>query len=92
MRSLSKDLVQINRSNVIELDITFTKVVSVKLDIKLLKEIDELYKAFGYRTRSELIREALLLHLSLLKKCGRSCIEKMMNGSKHEDLNEDQSS
>jgi len=69
------------RGNVIEIDIGLTKVVSVKLDLATLKEIDELYKSFDYRSRSEFIREALTIYMKLLKRFGREGVKKLVNGS-----------
>jgi len=68
------------RGNVIEIDLGLTKVVSVKVDMATLKEIDELYKSFEYRSRSEFIREALIMYMKLLKRFGREGVKKLVNG------------
>lgn len=46
------------------------RVVSFKSDIGLLKRMDRAVERFGYRNRSDLIREAVELYLELLDRCG----------------------
>jgi len=65
------------RSTIIEIDIGYPKVVSVKLDMALLKEIDELCRQLNYRSRSEFIREALRLYVNLLKLKGREGVKNL---------------
>ena len=69
------------RSNVIEINIGYTKVISVKLDLSLLKELDDTYRRYNFQSRSELIREALRLYLTLLQKYGREKLLQMLNGT-----------
>lgn len=68
------------RGNVIEINIGYTKVISVKLDLSLLKELDDTYRRYNFQSRSELIREALRLYLALLQKHGREKLLQMLNG------------
>ncbi|HIP56542.1 MAG TPA: ribbon-helix-helix protein, CopG family [Ignisphaera aggregans] len=69
------------RGNVIEINIGYTKVISVKLDLSLLKELDDTYRRYNFQSRSELIREALRLYLTLLQKYGREKLLQMLNGT-----------
>lgn len=39
------------------------KVVSIKLDVDLINEIDRVWQKLGYSSRSEFIREAILYYL-----------------------------
>ena len=39
------------------------KVVSIKLDVDLINEIDRVWQRLGYSSRSEFIREAILYYL-----------------------------
>ena len=55
-------------SSVIELEITSTKVISLKIDTATLSEIEQLYRKYNYRSRSEFIREALHFYIALLKR------------------------
>ncbi|MCC6045259.1 MAG: ribbon-helix-helix domain-containing protein [Ignisphaera sp.] len=56
-----------SRSTIIELGITLTKVISLKLDIETLNEIEQLYKKFNYKSRSEFIRDAIQFYIKALK-------------------------
>jgi metal-responsive CopG/Arc/MetJ family transcriptional regulator len=56
-----------SRSTTIELGITLTKVISLKLDIETLNEIEQLYKKFNYKSRSEFIRDAIQFYIKALK-------------------------
>ncbi len=69
------------RGNVIEINIGYTKVISVKLDLALLKELDDTYRRYNFRSRSELIREALRIYLALLQRHGREKIRHLLNGT-----------
>jgi len=51
-----------------ELDIRVPRVVSIKLDQKKLRQIDDIVKKTGYRTRSELIRDAIEIYLKILEQ------------------------
>jgi len=66
------------RNTIFEIDVGYTKVVSVKLDIATLKELDEAYKLYKFRSRSELIREALSVYMALLKRYGREGVRKLL--------------
>jgi len=68
------------RGKVIEIDIGLTKVVSVKLDLSMLKEIDDTYREYDYKSRSEFIREAIQVYMKLLRRFGRNGIRKLVNG------------
>ena len=52
-----------------------TRVLSVKVDENLLREIDELVRELGYENRSVFIREALVFYLNLKRglKCRCEC-------------------
>jgi predicted DNA-binding protein len=56
-----------SRNTVIELDIAVTKVISIKLDIETYNEVEQLYKKFNYRSRSEFIRDAIEFYIKVLK-------------------------
>ncbi|MET1128953.1 MAG: ribbon-helix-helix domain-containing protein [Thermoproteota archaeon] len=43
------------------------KVVSVKLEVEIVDEMDKLWRALGYSSRSDFIREAILAYMQLLK-------------------------
>ncbi len=70
-------------NNVIEINLGFTRVISIKLNEDMVRDIDTIYKKYNYRSRSELIREALLLYTELLKRYNRDEIikklQKMIN-------------
>lgn len=48
------------------------KVVSVKLDVEIIDEIDRVWRSLGYSNRSEFLREAILFYLQFVKKRGAS--------------------
>jgi predicted DNA-binding protein len=56
-----------SRNTVIELDVAVTKVISLKLDIETYNEVEQLYKKFNYRSRSEFIRDAIEFYIKVLK-------------------------
>ncbi|ADM27293.1 putative transcriptional regulator, CopG family [Ignisphaera aggregans DSM 17230] len=58
-------------NNVIEINLGLTRVISIKLDEDMVRDIDTIYRKYNYRSRSELIREALLLYTELLKRYSR---------------------
>ncbi|NOZ88726.1 MAG: ribbon-helix-helix protein, CopG family [Crenarchaeota archaeon] len=41
------------------------KVVSIKLEVELIHEIDAVWQKLGYRSRSEFLREAILYFLQV---------------------------
>jgi predicted DNA-binding protein len=56
-----------SRNTVIELDVAVTKVISIKLNIETYNEVEQLYKKFNYRSRSEFIRDAIEFYIKVLK-------------------------
>ncbi len=46
------------------------KVVSVKLDVEIIDEIDRVWRSLGYSNRSEFLREAILFYLQFVKRRG----------------------
>ncbi len=59
------------RNDYIELNIRTTKIVSVKLDVDVVYELDKMIKKHNFKSRSEFIREALNLYIELLNMYGR---------------------
>jgi len=51
-----------------ELDIRVPRVVSIKLDQKKLRQIDDMVKKTGYKNRSELIRDAIEVYMRILEQ------------------------
>jgi Arc/MetJ-type ribon-helix-helix transcriptional regulator len=43
------------------------KVVSVKLEVEIIDEMDKLWRTLGYSSRSDFIREAILAYMQLLR-------------------------
>ncbi len=41
------------------------KVVSIKLEVDIIREIDEVWRKLGYSSRSEFIREAILYYAQI---------------------------
>ncbi len=50
-----------------ELDIKIPRVVSIKIDQKKLRQIDNLMRKTGYKNRSDLIRDAIDIYLKILE-------------------------
>jgi metal-responsive CopG/Arc/MetJ family transcriptional regulator len=50
-----------------ELDIKIPRVVSIKIDQKKLRQIDDLMRKTGYKNRSDLIRDAIDIYLKILE-------------------------
>jgi len=44
------------------------KVVSVKLDVDIIEELDKLWRRLGYNSRSEFIREAILFYMQYVQE------------------------
>jgi|GEM_PF-6077396 len=44
------------------------KVVSFKLDVDIIAQIDEVWPRLGYRSRSQFLREAVLFYLQYVQK------------------------
>lgn len=68
-----------NNYYVIEVEIPLTKVISIKIDAETLKETDTLCKRKGFKSRSELIREAISTYIELLKRYDRDELKKIMS-------------
>ncbi len=51
-----------------ELDIKMPRVVSIKMDQRKLRQIDDLMRKAGYKNRSELIRDAIDIYLKILEQ------------------------
>ncbi|ABM81092.1 ribbon-helix-helix domain-containing protein [Hyperthermus butylicus] len=43
------------------------KVVSVKLEVEIIEELDRTWRALGYTSRSEFIREAILYYMQVVQ-------------------------
>ncbi|MEL9939584.1 MAG: ribbon-helix-helix domain-containing protein [Ignisphaera sp.] len=72
------------RNAEIELDIMATKVVSVKIDIETLSEIEDLCRKHHYKSRSDFIRDAIKLYISILKQVDdKNKLEKLLQNSKN---------
>jgi metal-responsive CopG/Arc/MetJ family transcriptional regulator len=57
--------------NYTELDIVIDspkKVVSFKLDVDIISQIDELWPRLGYRSRSQFLREAVLFYVQYVQR------------------------
>lgn len=67
-----------DENNYIELNIGVTKVVSVKLDIDVVNELDKMIKRHNFKSRSEFIREALNLYIKLLNIYSRKELKKIV--------------
>jgi metal-responsive CopG/Arc/MetJ family transcriptional regulator len=60
-----------------ELDIKIPRVVSIKIDQKKLRQIDDLMRKTGYKNRSDLIRDAIEIYLKILEHAvSRSTLDK----------------
>ncbi len=44
------------------------KVVSVKLDVDIIEQMDKVWREYGYSSRSEFIREAILFYMMYLSQ------------------------
>ncbi|BES81354.1 hypothetical protein PABY_09210 [Pyrodictium abyssi] len=42
------------------------KVVSVKLEVDIIEEMDRIWRSLGYASRSEFIREAILYYMQVV--------------------------
>uniref|UniRef100_A0A7J3QFB5 Ribbon-helix-helix protein, CopG family n=1 Tax=Ignisphaera aggregans TaxID=334771 RepID=A0A7J3QFB5_9CREN len=61
----------VNRNSYIELNIESTKVISVKLSLDVINELDKMVRKHNFKSRSEFIREALNLYIKLLNMYDR---------------------
>ncbi|HDD25865.1 MAG TPA: ribbon-helix-helix protein, CopG family [Acidilobales archaeon] len=59
LRGFGGRIVEVNAGNM--------RIMSVKLEIRALRKIDETWRKFGYRSRSDFIRDALRYFLNKLK-------------------------
>uniref|UniRef100_A0A7C5UYD2 Ribbon-helix-helix protein, CopG family n=1 Tax=Ignisphaera aggregans TaxID=334771 RepID=A0A7C5UYD2_9CREN len=64
-------MVNRNRNSYIELNIETTKVISVKLSLDIINELDKMVRKHNFKSRSEFIREALNLYIKLLNMYDR---------------------
>lgn len=48
-----------------------TKVVSIKLPVDVIDLVDELWRKFGFKSRSEFIREAIIFYATMLEMMER---------------------
>ncbi len=54
------------REHVIDVPVPSPKrVVSVKLEVELIEEMDRLWRLLGYNSRSDFIREAILYYMQI---------------------------
>ncbi len=61
----------VSNSNEIEIIVEPPKkVVSFKLDVDIIEQIDRLWQSLGYRSRSEFLREAVLFYIQYLQRGG----------------------
>uniref|UniRef100_A0A7C4FES7 Ribbon-helix-helix protein, CopG family n=1 Tax=Ignisphaera aggregans TaxID=334771 RepID=A0A7C4FES7_9CREN len=67
MREPRSDKSTSSRNTVIELNVAITKVISLKLNMETFNEVEQLYKKFNYRSRSEFIRDAIEFYIKVLK-------------------------
>jgi len=65
------DVKVLREGEVIIIELGTFRVVSFKCDTELLKRMDDAVRRFGYKNRSELIREAVKMYLDLLDRYGR---------------------
>jgi metal-responsive CopG/Arc/MetJ family transcriptional regulator len=56
-----------SRDTIIELNVAITKVISLKLDMETLNEVEQLCRKFNYKSRSEFIRDAIQFYIKALK-------------------------
>ena len=72
------------RNSEIELDIMATKVISVKIDIETLSEIEDLCRKHHYKSRSDFIRDAIRLYINILKQVDdKNKLEELLKNSKN---------
>ncbi|MEM1541080.1 MAG: ribbon-helix-helix domain-containing protein [Ignisphaera sp.] len=68
-----------NTNQIIEIEIPLTRVISIKIDVETLNETDIIFRKKGFRSRSELIREALVTYIELLKRFDRDELRKILS-------------
>ncbi len=72
-----------------ELDIKMPRVVSIKIDQKKLRQIDDLMRKTGYKNRSELIRDAIDIYLKILEQAvSQSTLDKDQGSTGIESIKE----
>ncbi len=60
-----------NKNHSSEFDILVvppTKVVSIKLDVATIEMLDEIWQRYGFRSRSDFIRTAIIFFITVLEK------------------------
>ncbi len=65
-------------------DIKSSKVLSIKIDSELLATIDKMWRDLGYTSRSEFIRESLIVVLKLIELVKESNPETISTHGKNE--------
>ncbi|RLG86050.1 MAG: hypothetical protein DRO18_04935 [Thermoprotei archaeon] len=65
--SRDRDLRGFGGGRIVEVNAGNMRIMSVKLEIRALRKIDETWRKFGYRSRSDFIRDALRYFLNKLK-------------------------
>ena len=68
-----------------EIDIKSSKVLSIKIDTELLNNIDKLWRNLGYTSRSEFIRESLILTIKLINLLKNTRLENLNNSPTHKN-------
>ena len=77
------------RSNIIDVPVPSPKkVVSVKLEVELVEEIDRVWRMLGYSSRSEFIREAILYYMQIATRRleGRNTVSKDVEVEEFDEL------
>ncbi|WP_236698202.1 ribbon-helix-helix domain-containing protein [Pyrodictium occultum] len=80
---------RIETGNVFEVPVSPPKkVVSVKLEVDIIEEMDRLWRSLGYTSRSEFIREAILYYMQVVASSQtlKSSVSTAIVGNK--DMNE----
>jgi Arc/MetJ-type ribon-helix-helix transcriptional regulator len=54
-----------------ELDLRMPKTVSIKMEQRLLRQMDEAWRKMGYKTRSEFIRDAIEVYIKILEELSK---------------------
>lgn len=54
-----------------ELDLKMPKTVSIKMEQRQLRQMDEAWRKMGYKTRSEFIRDAIELYIKILEELSK---------------------
>lgn len=54
-----------------ELDVRVPRIVSIKLEQGMLKQLDDAWKKAGYKSRSDFIRDAIKIYMELLEEVSK---------------------